>query len=235
MLYEGEAAAVVGVRIRFLLVRGCRSCGIIIETTGGKIKRVCGKLIGWGRGQVVLGRDKGITDGGGRGGWFGAWNGCRHHVGGLILVVGVAVGARGSCWEGRGAEGLQLLARTVSLSLLLLLSVRIWNELLCRVRRWCRIGNQRIVRGIMMVFDVVATLGGIAIATIGGGSVSTLGDVGRGGGKSSWLDIIMESWQTVARCLSLVLAVVKFVCLSCSKRLATASKVVLCSDATGTW
>jgi hypothetical protein len=59
-----------------------------------------------------------------------------------------------------------------------------------------------------MVFDVVATLGGVAITTLGGGSVSTLGDVGRGGGKSSWLDIIVESWQIVARCLSLALVVV---------------------------
>jgi hypothetical protein len=34
MLYEGEVAAVVGVRIRFLVVRGCRSCGIIVGMTG---------------------------------------------------------------------------------------------------------------------------------------------------------------------------------------------------------
>ena len=52
----------------------------------------------------------------------------------------------------------------------------------------------QIVRGIVMVFDVVATLRGVAIATLGGGSVSTLGDVGRSGGKLSWPDIIMESW-----------------------------------------
>jgi hypothetical protein len=50
-----------------------------------------------------------------------------------------------------------------------------------------------------MVFDVVATLGGVAIATLGGGSVSTLGDIGRGGEKSSWPDIIVESWRIVAR------------------------------------
>jgi hypothetical protein len=45
-----------------------------------------------------------------------------------------------------------------------------------------------------MVFDVVATLGGVAITTLGGGSISNLGDVGRGGGKPSWPDIILESW-----------------------------------------
>ncbi len=63
------------------------------------------------------------------------------------------------------------------------------------------------MRGIVMVFYVVTSLGGVAIATLGGGSVSTLGDVVRWGGISSWPDIIMESWQIAARCLSLVLAV----------------------------
>ncbi len=75
------------------------------------------------------------------------------------------------------------------------------------------------VIGIMMVFDVVATLGGVAIPTLGGGSVSTLGDLGRGGGNLSWPDIIVESWQIVGRCLSLALAIVGIVCPSCSKRL----------------
>jgi hypothetical protein len=45
-----------------------------------------------------------------------------------------------------------------------------------------------------MVFDVVVTIGGVAITTLRGGSVSTLGNVGRGGVQSSWPDIIMESW-----------------------------------------
>ncbi len=56
------------------------------------------------------------------------------------------------------------------------------------------IGNQQIVCSVLMVFDVVATLRGVAVATLGGGSVSTLGDVGRGGGKLSWPDIMVESW-----------------------------------------
>jgi hypothetical protein len=68
MLYKGEAAAVVGVRICFMLVRGHRSCGIIVGRTGSKNRRVCIKSIGWGRGWDVHGRDKGITDGGGRSG-----------------------------------------------------------------------------------------------------------------------------------------------------------------------
>jgi hypothetical protein len=86
-----------------------------------------------------------------------------------------------------------------------------------------------------MVFDVVATLGGFAIATLGGGSDSTLGDVGRGGGKLSWPDIIMESWQIAARCLSLALAIIRIICPSCSNKLATASKVLSCSDGIRTW
>jgi hypothetical protein len=69
------------------------------------------------------------------------------------------------------------------------------------------------MHGIMMVFDVAATLGGVAIATLGGGSVSTLGDVGRGGGILSWPYILVESWQVAARCLSLALAVVRIVCV----------------------
>jgi hypothetical protein len=80
----------------------------------------------------------------------------------------------------------------------------------------------------MMVFDFVVALGGVAIATLRGRSVSTLGDVGRGGGKSSWPDIIMESWRIAARCLSLVLAIVGIVRLSCWKRSAAASKVFSC-------
>jgi hypothetical protein len=128
-----------------------------------------------------------------------------------------------------------LLAMTVLSSLLLSLPVRIWKWLLCCVRRWCMKGNQRIVHGIVMVFDVVAILVGIAIATLGGGSVSTLGGVGRGCVKLSWSDIIVESWQIAARCLSLALAIVWIVHPSCLKMLAAASKVLLCSDATGTW
>ncbi len=80
-----------------------------------------------------------------------------------------------------------------------------------------------MVRGVVMVFDVAATLGGVAITTLGGRSVSTLGDVGRGGVKLSWTDIIVESWRIAARCLSLALAVVGIVHPSCSNKLATAS------------
>ncbi len=85
-----------------------------------------------------------------------------------------------------------------------------------------------------MVFDVVAILGGVAIATLGGGSVSTLRNVGRGGGKSSWPDIMVESWQIAARCLSLALAVVWIIRPSFLNESATVSKGMSCSDVTGT-
>jgi hypothetical protein len=54
-----------------------------------------------------------------------------------------------------------------------------------------------------MVFDVIAILRGAATATLGGRVVSTLGDVGKGGRESGWMDIVVESWQIAARCLSL--------------------------------
>ncbi len=194
------------------------------------------RQIPWlGSGQVVRGWDKGISFGGGQGCWSGTRIGCGHHVGGLGALVGVAEGTWQSCWEGRDAGGLQLLATTMSSSMSSSSSVRIWKGLLCHVRRWCTIGNLYIVHGVVMVFYVVATLGGVAIATLGDGSISTLGDVGMGGGKLIWPDIIAESWQIAERCLSLVLAIVGIVCPSCLNKSAAASKVLSCSDATGTW
>ncbi len=91
MLYKGEAAVGVGVRICFLLLSGRRSCGITVGMTGRIIRRVCSESIGRARGRVVRGRGNGIIDGSGRGSWFGAWNGYRCPVGGLGAVVGVAV------------------------------------------------------------------------------------------------------------------------------------------------
>jgi hypothetical protein len=91
MLYKGEAADVVGGRIHFLLVGGHRSFEIIMGMPGGQIRRVCGELHGWGRGWLLCGRDKGITVEGGRGSWYGTRAGCGPCVGGLGVVVGVAV------------------------------------------------------------------------------------------------------------------------------------------------
>jgi hypothetical protein len=65
------------------------------------------------------------------------------------------------------------------------------------------IGNQQIVRGIVMVFDAVATLRGVAIATLGGESVSTLGDVGRGGGTFGPCSLVVLSLASI--CLHVLL------------------------------
>jgi hypothetical protein len=145
ILCERAAADDVGVHIQFLLARGRRSCGIIVGMPGRQIRRVCGKLFGWGRSWVVHGWDKGIIDGGGCSGYFGTWISCRHCVGGLGVVVGVTLGTRQLCWEGRGARELQLLATSVSSSMSSSLSVSIWKGLVCHVRCWCTIGMLRAV------------------------------------------------------------------------------------------
>jgi hypothetical protein len=103
MLYKGAAADVVGGHICFLLVGGCRSCGIIVGMPGRQIRRVCSELHGWGQGQVVCGQYKAITVGGGHGCWYGTI-GCGHCVGGLGAVVGVAVGMRRSCLGRKGCR-----------------------------------------------------------------------------------------------------------------------------------
>jgi hypothetical protein len=46
MSYKAEAADIVGVPIHSLLVRGCRSCGIIVRMTGGQIRSVANQLVG---------------------------------------------------------------------------------------------------------------------------------------------------------------------------------------------
>ncbi len=109
------------------------------------------------------------------GGWLVTW-----------IVCGRCVGC--------GARELQLLATTVWVSLLSSSSARIWKGLLCRVRRWCTMGNCWIVFGAVMVLDVVAILRGAAIATLGGVAPgTTLRDVGLGGGALGWPDIMEVS------------------------------------------
>ncbi len=69
---------------------------------------------------------------------------------------------------GSGLHGLQLLATTV-ISLLSSSLARIWNGLLLRICRWWINGSCRVVVGDVMLFDVVATLGGGLSATLGAG------------------------------------------------------------------
>jgi hypothetical protein len=57
------------------------------------------------------------------------------------------------------------------------------------------------VSGAMMVFDVDATLGGVAFATLGGVAVSTLGAGFGGDGAIVWPDIILVSRRIAEMCL----------------------------------
>jgi hypothetical protein len=137
------------------------------------------------------------------------------------------MGARCSCGK--------LLVTTVSVSLSLPSSARIWEGLLCRVRRWCMMGNCRMVFGAVMVLEVMATLGVAAIATLEGVAGTTLRDVGLGDGAMGWPAMMVMSCQMVLRCFSLAVVVVGIAHLSCCNRLAAASKAMSSSDVGGTW
>ncbi len=91
------------------------------------------------------------------------------------------------------------------------------------------------MRRDVIVFEVVATLGGAATATLGGVAVSTLGAVGTGNGALGLADMIAVSCQMAARCLILTLAVVGMVPPSCSYMSLAASRVLLFLDKTGIW
>ncbi len=96
-------------------------------------------------------------------GWLASW------------CFGGATGRLQGCRLGSGLRGLQLLATTV-ISSLLSLSASILNGLLLRVCRWWINGSCLMVVGDVMLFDVVATLGGGFSATLGAGP-STLSAV----------------------------------------------------------
>ncbi len=157
------------------------------------------------------------------------------------MVVGTVVGGWLVGWivcgrcVGCGAHGLQLLATTMLVSSSSSSSVRIWEGLLCHVRRWCTMGDCRTVFGALMVLDIVATLRGAAIATLGGVAGTTLGDVGSGGGALGWPAMMVVSCQMALRCFSLAVVIVGIARPSCCNRLAAVSKVILCSNVVGTW
>jgi hypothetical protein len=182
-----------------LCLCGHRSCGVTEGATGGRNSRVCSNVGGGASGRIVREQDVGITGGSGRGGWLGIRIFCRRSRGGLQTVVGTVLGGwlviwiACRCCVGCGAHGLQLLATTVLVSSLSSLSTRIWKGLLCHVRRWCTMGNCRMMFGAVMGLDIMATLGGAAIATLGGVAGTTLGDVGLGGGTLGWPDIMVAS------------------------------------------
>jgi hypothetical protein len=89
-------------------------------------------------------------------GWFAIWHihRCAGGFPGRSLVRRL----------GGGTRRLQLLATTVTS--LLLLAARIWNGLLLQVWRWWTNGICRMTLGALMLFDVVATLGGGACSTL---------------------------------------------------------------------
>jgi hypothetical protein len=92
-------------------------------------------------------------------GWFATWRirGCAGGILGLLLDGRL----------GGGSCGLQLLTTTVSSSSPSSSSVaRIWNGLLLRVWRWWTNGICWMTLGVVMLFDVVATLGGLACPTL---------------------------------------------------------------------
>jgi hypothetical protein len=92
-----------------------------------------------------------------------------------------------------------------------------------------------MVRGDVIMFEVVATLGGAATATLGGVAVSTLGVVGTGDGVPGWADMIAVSCQMAARCFILALALVGMVPPSCSNMLPGTSSVLSFLDKMGIW
>ena len=90
-------------------------------------------------------------------GWFATWS-----------VLGRANGILGLLLDGRlggSSGGLQFLATTV-LSLSSSSEARIWNGLLLHVWRWWTNGICWMTLGAVMLFDVVANLGGVACPTL---------------------------------------------------------------------
>jgi hypothetical protein len=92
-----------------------------------------------------------------------------------------------------------------------------------------------MVLGAVIVFEVVATLGGAATTTLRGVAVSTLGAVGTGDGALGWADMIVVSCRMAARCFILALNVVGMVPPSCSNMSLVTCRVLSCSDKTGIW
>ena len=92
-----------------------------------------------------------------------------------------------------------------------------------------------MVRGDVIVFNLVATLGGAATTTLGGVAVATLRAVGMGVGASGCPDMMKEGCQVVYTCFNFALAVVGIMTPSCSKMSRAACRVLSCLDKTGTW
>jgi hypothetical protein len=96
-------------------------------------------------------------------------------------------------------------------------------------------GNRLMVFRAVIMFNVVATLGGTATTTLGDVAVSALRAVGTGGGALGWPDMIKESCQMSDRCFNFALAIVGIVPPSCSKMSLATRRVLSCLDKMETW
>ncbi len=92
-----------------------------------------------------------------------------------------------------------------------------------------------MVPGAVIVFEVVATLGGAANATLGGVAVSTLGAVGTRDWALGWADMIAVSFRMADGCFISALAVVDMVPTSCLNMSPAACRVLTCPDKMGIW
>ncbi len=84
------------------------------------------------------------------------------------------------------------------------------------------IGIRQIVLGVVILFGVVAFLGGVTIPTLGDVAVPTLGAALTGDGTLGTPDMIADSCVIVARCFIFALAAVGMVPPSFSKMSPTA-------------
>jgi hypothetical protein len=151
----GGRLAMFGGLLCVLVGVGCRSwmwmwgvVGVLAVVYVGMVSTLGDGALG---GQLNWRVDGGLV------GWFATWR-FRGRAGGIL---GLSLDGR----LGGGSCGLQLLATTVS-SLSSSLVARIWNGLLLRVWCWWTNGICRMTLGAVILFDVAATLGGVACPTL---------------------------------------------------------------------
>jgi hypothetical protein len=180
-----------------------------------------GSPVGAGVG-ILVGMINGIAD------WIVSW-----HFGWLaIWRFGGVTGRLIGCRLESGLHGLQLLATTV-ISLSSLLSARIWNGLLLHICPWWINGRCHMVVGEVMLFDVVATLGGGLSATLGavpstlcaGSSILVAGMFVR----------MLVMGPMALTCFAFAVADVVLVPPSAARRSVAARMERSCCDAIGIW
>ncbi len=180
-----------------------------------------GCLVGAGVG-ILVGMVNGIA------GWIVSWR----FVWLASWCFGGTTGRSKGCRLGSGLRGLQLLATTV-ISMSSLLSARIWNWLLLRICCWWINGSYLMVVGDVMLFDVVAILGGGFSATLGAGpstlcAVSSICVAG-------WFVRMLASCCMALTCFAFAVADFGIVPPSAVRRSASARMERSCFDAIGIW